>query len=379
MQFIDLEAQQQRIRPQIDAAIKRVLDHGQYIMGPEVAQLEKMLAEFVGVKHAIGCSSGTDALLLPLMAYGVGPGDAIFTTPFTFFATCEMIALTGANPVFVDIDPDTYNIDPVKLEDAIARVIVEGRVKPRGIIPVDLYGLPADYDAIMAIAEKFGLFVIEDAAQAFGATYKGRRAPGLAHVGATSFFPAKPLGCYGDGGAIFTDDDELADIMRSLVVHGKGGDKYNNVRIGLNARLDTLQAAILIEKLKIYSEEIELRQKVAWRYTEALGDAVLTILPPQIPEGYTSVWAQYTIRVQNRDEEQACLKRAGVPTMVYYVKPIHLLDVMANLGHVVGDFPVAEEAARTVLSLPFHPYMTAQEVTLISSALTGKARAKWVG
>jgi UDP-2-acetamido-2-deoxy-ribo-hexuluronate aminotransferase len=363
MQFIDLNAQQLRIRPQIDAAIKRVLDHGQYIMGPEVGQLEKMLAEFVGVKHAIGCSSGTDALLLPLMAYGVGPGDAIFTTPFTFFATCEMIALTGATPVFVDIDPDTYNIDPQKLEETIAnfdqRSTVNGEpLTPKGIIPVDLFGLPADYDAIMAIAEKHGLFVVEDAAQAFGATYKGRRAPGLAHVGATSFFPAKPLGCYGDGGAVFTDDDALAETIRSLVVHGKGGDKYNNVRIGLNARLDTLQAAILIEKLKIYPEEIELRQGAARRYTEGLERSVPDLTPPPVPEGYTSVWAQYTLSCRNREELQARLAQAGIPTMVYYVKPMHLLDAMSYLGGQVGDYPMAENSANRVISLPMHPYLT---------------------
>lgn len=357
MQFIDLNAQQERIRPQIDAAIKRVLDHGQYIMGPEVAQLEQMLAEYVGVKHAIGCSSGTDALLLPLMAYGVGPGDAIFTTPFTFFATCEMIALTGATPVFVDIDSDTFNIDPIKLEEAIESVISAGKLKARGVIPVDLYGLPADYNVIMAIAEKFSLFVIEDAAQAFGATYKGRKAPGLAHVGATSFFPAKPLGCYGDGGAVFTDDDELAEKIRSLVVHGKGADKYNNVRIGLNARLDTIQAAILIEKLKIYPEEIELRQAVAKRYSEVLGNNLFDIIPPYIPEGSVSVWAQYTVKAKKRDELQARFNQTGIPTMVYYVKPMHLLDAMGYLKYREGEFPVAEESAKSVLSLPFYPYL----------------------
>ncbi|MDA3832162.1 MAG: DegT/DnrJ/EryC1/StrS family aminotransferase [Spirochaetales bacterium] len=374
MQFIDLNAQQLRIRPQIDAAIKRVLDHGQYIMGPEVGQLEQMLAEFVGVKHAIGCSSGTDALLLPLMAYGVGPGDAIFTTPFTFFATCEMIALTGATPVFVDIDPDTYNIDPQKLEEAIANFDQQSTVTglpltPKGIIPVDLFGLPADYDAIMAIAEKHGLFVLEDAAQAFGATYKGRKAPGLGHVGCTSFFPAKPLGCYGDGGAVFTDDDKLAEKIRSLLVHGKGVDKYNNVCVGLNARLDTLQAAILIEKLKIYPEEIELRQEVARRYAEVLGNSHSGIPPPYVNDGYASVWAQYTVRCRSRDEIQARLKQAAIPTMAYYMKPMHLLDAMSYLGGRRGDFPVAESASTCVLSLPMHPYLTEHQLLEILEAL----------
>jgi UDP-2-acetamido-2-deoxy-ribo-hexuluronate aminotransferase len=362
MQFIDLKAQQDRIRPLIDAAIKRVLDHGQYIMGPEVAELERMLADFVGVKHAIACSSGTDALLLPLMAYGIGPGDAVFTTPFTFFATAEIIALTGATPIFVDIDPETFNIDPDKLEQAIINSTSEiknSKLIPRAIIPVDLFGLPADYDRIMPIAEKYGLRVIQDAAQSFGALYHGRRAPGLAHVGATSFFPAKPLGCYGDGGAVFTDDDELAETIRSLVVHGKGADKYNNVRIGLNARLDTIQAAILMEKLKIYPEEIELRQVVAERYSLMLsGDSFTT---PIVPVGLTSVWAQYTIRCDDRDAVQKRLSQAGIPTMIYYVKPMHLLDAMSYLGYKEGDFPIAEEAASTVLSLPFHPYMVTSD------------------
>lgn len=363
MQFIDLKAQQERIRPQIDAAVKRVLDHGRYIMGPEVAELEQMLAQYAGTRHAIGCSSGTDALLLPLLAYGIGPGDAVFTTPFTFFATSEMISLTGATPVFVDIEPETFNMDPLKLTIAIADVVKEGKLTPRGIMPVDLFGLPADYDAIMAIAEEYCLFVLEDAAQAFGATYKGRRAPGLAHVGATSFFPAKPLGCYGDGGAVFTDDDIMAEKIRSLLVHGKGTDKYNNIRIGLNARLDTLQAAILIEKLKIYQEETDLRQQVAQRYTDALtanGGSPFSIISPTIPAGSISVWAQYTIRCENRDDLQSRFQQAGIPTMVYYVKPTHLLDAMAYLGCREGDFPVAEYAARTVLSLPFYPYLTGE-------------------
>ncbi len=374
MKFIDLDAQQKRIRPQIDAAIKRVLDHGQYIMGPEVSQLEQMLAEFVGVKHAIGCSSGTDALLLPLLAYGVGPGDAVFTTPFTFFATCEMIALTGATPVFVDIDPVTFNIDPVKLEEKIANfdqrsTINDQPLTPKGIIPVDLFGLPADYDVILAIAEKYGLFVLEDAAQAFGATYKGRKAPGLGHVGATSFFPAKPLGCYGDGGAIFTDNDELAQTVRSLLVHGKGGDKYNNVRIGLNARLDTIQAAILIEKLKIYPEEIELRQEVARHYTEVISQECSNIIPPHIHDGYTSVWAQYTVKCKNRDKIQGHLRQVHIPTMVYYAKPMHMLDAMSFLNYQEGAFPVTEDVAKNVLSLLFYPYLDRRAQTSILERL----------
>jgi UDP-2-acetamido-2-deoxy-ribo-hexuluronate aminotransferase len=387
MDFIDLSSQQKRIRSNIESAIKCVLDHGQYINGPEVAELEKMLAEFIGVRHVIACSSGTDALLISLMAYGIGPGDAVFTTPFTFFATCEAIALTGATPFFVDIDPGTFNIDPERLEEAIERA-TSSRSRPKAIIPVDLFGLSADYDRIMPIAEKYGLFVIEDAAQAFGALYHGRRAPGLAHMGATSFFPAKPLGCYGDGGALFTNNDTLAETVRSLIAHGKGSDKYNNVRIGLNARLDTLQAAILIEKLKIFTEEIELRQQVAERYNIGLRDisnARYSVLPPLVPEGSLSVWAQYTIRCAQRDALQEQLRHFGIPTMIYYSKPMHLLDAMTSylestihdpqltVRYNSGDFPVTEEATRSVLSLPMHPYLTAADqdriIMVINEAL----------
>lgn len=374
MQFIDLKAQQARIRPQIDEAIKKVLEHGRFIMGPEVDQLETMLADFVGVRHAIGCSSGTDALLLPLMAYGVGPGDAVFTSPFTFFATCEMVALTGATPIFVDIDPDTYNLDVQQLRLSIEKVQAGGRLNPRGVIPVDLFGLPADYEPIMAIAKQYGLFVIEDAAQAFGATYQGRRAAGLAHVGATSFFPAKPLGCYGDGGAIFTEDDNLAAVIRSLLVHGKGDSKYNNVRIGLNARLDTLQAAILLEKLKIFVDEIELRQQVANRYTEAINSfdgGVYAVSPPTVSDECSSVWAQYTVTTQRRDELRARFIDVGIPTMIYYEAPVHLVDAMKYLGHQEGDFPVAENASKQVLSLPMHPYLAIEDQDRVISVLTG--------
>lgn len=372
MRFIDLKAQQNRIRAKLDEAINRVLDHGQYIMGPEVRQLEALLAEFVGVRHAIACSSGTDALLLPLLAYRVGVGDAVFTTPFTFFASCEVIALTGATPVFVDVDPDTYNVNPHELRASIEKVAAEGRLNPRGIIPVDLFGHPAAYEAIMEIADQHDLFVLEDGAQAFGATYKGRRAPGLGHIGATSFFPAKPLGCYGDGGAVFTDDDNLAEVVRSLLVHGSGNDKYNNVRIGINARLDTIQAAILIEKLSIFSEEIGLRDQVASRYTEAIdraGGGLYGIAAPAVSEECSSVWAQYTIVSRQRDELQRRLSGAGVPSMIYYRKPMHLLDAMAYLGHGPGDFPVSEQLSREVVSLPMHPYLTNEDQDLVLKAL----------
>lgn len=376
MSFIDLQSQQERIRPQLEAAIRGVLDHGQYIMGPEVAELERRLAEFVGVRHAIACSSGTDALLLALMALGIGPGDAVFTSPFTFFATCETIVLVGATPIFVDIDPATFNIDPVKLGqvvEASAQAYLKGSgPAPKAIMPVDLFGLPADYPAIRPVAERYGLVIVEDGAQAFGAACGDRRAPGLGHIGTTSFFPAKPLGCYGDGGAVFTDDEALAEVVRSLVVHGKGEDKYNNARIGLNARMDTLQAAILLEKLNIYEEELELRDKVARSYTEGIlqADGIERgLAPPSIPDGYRSAWAQYTLTCKHRDELRRRLDAAGVPSMVYYVKPLHLLDALAFLGYRKGDFPFAEEASQRVLSLPMHPYLDLESINHVVAAL----------
>lgn len=372
MQFIDLKAQQARIRGKIDARIADVLEHGRYIMGPEVRELEAQLAEFVGCEHALGCSSGTDALMVPLLALGVGPGDAVFTTPFTFFATCEVIALTGATPVFVDIDADTFNIDPELLAEAVERVSREGKLRPKGIIPVDLFGLAADYDRIQAIADAHDLFVLQDAAQAFGAVYRGKRAPTHGDVGATSFFPAKPLGGYGDGGAIFTGDADLAAAMRSVIVHGQGSDKYNNVRLGLNARIDTMQAAILLPKLEIYADEIERRQVVANRYGDAIraadgGD--YSIIAPTVPDDCVSVWAQYTIRTPRRDELKEALGAANIPTAIYYVKPMHLLDAMSFLGHSDGDFPVSERLANEVLSLPMHPYLSESEQGEILQAL----------
>ena len=374
MQFIDLQAQQERIRPQLDTAIKKVLDHGQYIMGPEVFELEARLADYVGVKHCVSCASGTDALLMALMAYGVGPGDAIFTTPFTFVATGEVISLLGATPVFVDIDPRAFNLDPQKLEDAIVdfkrrNSNIERPLVPRGIIPVDLFGLPADYDAIQPVAQKHGLFVLEDAAQSFGAVYKGRQAGRLAEVAATSFFPAKPLGCYGDGGAIFTDNDEIAESLRSIRVHGKGADKYDNVRIGVNGRMDTIQAAILLEKLKIFPEEIVSRQKVAATYTKmisAISDQGSTtngprMTAPQVPEGYQSAWAQFSILVENRPHLQEHLKEQGIPTAVYYPQPLHLQTAYAGLAYSKGDFPVAENISEHILSLPMYPSLSASD------------------
>lgn len=361
MNFIDLKTQQQAIYPQILERIQTVLAHGQYIMGPEIKELEAKLSAYVGVRHTISCSSGTDALLMCLMAYGVRPGDAIFTTPFTFIATAEVIQLLGATPVFVDIDPRTFNIHPEMLAGVVAnwgRNPKTSHLRPKGIIPVDLFGQPADYDRINEIARQHGLFVLEDAAQSFGATYKDRKAGALAEVAATSFFPAKPLGGYGDGGAIFTDNDELAEIMRSIRVHGQGAHKYDNVRIGINGRLDTLQAAILLAKLDIFHREVASRQEVAQRYHEALQEVVEV---PHVAPERTSVWAQYSVLSDRREDLQAKLKAAGVPTAVYYPLPLHLQGAFTYLGHLPGDFPISEQAAQRIFSLPMHPYLGATD------------------
>lgn len=352
--FIDLKAQYERVEKEVNAGIQRVLAHGKYIMGPEIGEFENKLAEFCGVKHAITCSNGTDALSLGLMAYDVGPGDAVFTTPFTFFATAETIALTGATPVFVDIDPRTFNIDPKELLRQVERVVSEGKLNPRGVMPVNLFGLAPDFDKIDEVAKKHNLFVIEDTAQGFGGEYKGRISGSLGDISATSFFPAKPLGCYGDGGAVFTNDDDLADKMKSLRVHGQGVDKYDNVRIGLNARFDTLQAAIMLPKLEIFPNEIRLRQNVAERYNEALKSLVET---PYVPEGYKSVWAQYSVLSDDREPLQDALKKEGIPSVIYYRIPCHLSKAFEHLGYKTGDMPESERAATRIFSLPMHPYV----------------------
>ncbi len=364
--FVDLKAQFKHLEDDIRAGIDRVLEHGSFIMGPEVAELERELCEFAGVEHVVSCSSGTDALLMPLMAYGVGPGDAVFTSPFTFIATAEVIALLGATPVFVDIDPRTFNIDVEQLEQAVARVADEGKLKPRCIIPVDIFGLPADDDAIMAIAKRYDMTVIEDAAQSFGGTYNGKRAGSLGHVAATSFFPAKPLGCYGDGGAVLTNDAELADLMRSIRVHGKGSDKYDNVRVGINARLDTLQAAILLPKLRGFQQELDARQRVAERYTEHLHNVVVT---PFVPDGYRSAWAQYSILSDKRDALQAALKEQGIPSVVYYPTPLHRQTAFKDRGLLCGDMSVSDDTSRRILSLPMHPYLDEETQATITSAV----------
>ena len=366
--FIDLKYQYNLIRDEIHAGIDRVLESGHYILGAEIAEVEKQLAEYAGVKHALACSSGTDALLMSLMALEIGPGDAVFTTPFTFFATVETIALVGATPVFADIDAGTYNIDPVKLKEAILKVEREGKLKPKAIIPVDLFGLTADYKAIKALADAHGLAIIEDACQAFGAVDpSGKRAPALGTIGCTSFFPAKPLGCYGDGGAVFTDDDDLYDKLYSILVHGRSAeDRYNNVRLGLNARFDTIQAAVLLAKLKLFPGEVEMRQVVADRYRAGLKGLVSV---QTIPEGCVSVYAQFCPRSPKFAEIQAALKAADVPTARYYPIPMHLLGATEYLGYKKGDMPVAEACAADIFALPMHPYLKAEDIDRICGVI----------
>lgn len=353
--FIDVGAQRRRLGTRIDAAVARVLDHCQFIMGPEVRTLEAQLAAFCGAPHAISCASGTDALVLVLMALGIGRGDAVLCPSFTFCATAEAVALVGATPVFIDVEEASFNLDPAGIARGIAAAKAQG-LHARAIIPVDLFGLPADYDAIAPIAAAAGLTVIGDAAQSFGATYKGRKVGALSAVSATSFFPAKPLGCFGDGGAIFTDDADLAGIIESIRAHGQGSDRYDNVRIGMTGRLDTIQAAILIEKLAIFPEEIEIRQQVARRYAEALDSYVAV---PRIPGEATSVFAQYTIRLKPgmRERFAAALRAEGVPTAIYYAKPLHRQQAYREYPVAEGGLPVSERLAEEVISLPMHAYL----------------------
>jgi len=378
--FIDLAAQQRRIKPQIDAAIARVLAHGAYVMGPEVRAFEEKLAAFAGARHAVSCANGTEALALPLMAWGIGDGDAVFCPSFTFAATGEVIPWLNASPVFVDVLPDTYNIDPVKLEAAIVAIKASGELVPRAIIAVDLFGQPADYPALSAIAQRHGLKLISDSAQGFGCTLGGQHPGAWADVVTTSFFPAKPLGCYGDGGAVLTDDAWLAERIDSLRVHGKAtasdiegrsfdhDPKYLNMRVGLNSRLDTLQAAILIEKLAIFEDEIELRQAVADRYAQGLAGSPATT--PTVIAGGTSTWAQYTIEHPDRDGLAAHLKSQGVPSAAYYPMPMHRQGCYAIYPQPVG-LPVTEAKAQRVLSLPMHPYLDIETQDRIIAAVRG--------
>jgi dTDP-4-amino-4,6-dideoxygalactose transaminase len=368
--FIDVAAQRRRLGPAIDEAVSKVLAHCLFINGPEVTQLEAALAAFTGAKHVVTCASGTDALLMVLMAKNVGPGDAVFCPSFTFCATGEAVALTGATPVFVDVDEATFNLDVASLKRGIATAKRLG-LKPKGVIPVDLFGQSADHDAITAVAEAEGLFVLDDAAQAFGASYKGRRLGTFGHVTATSFFPAKPLGCFGDGGAILTDDAELAEVLRSIRVHGQGSDKYDNVRLGLTGRLDTIQAAILIEKLKIFEDEIAARNKVAQRYSQGLGNVVTV---PHVASGMTSVWAQYTIRLPkgvDRNEFAAALKAQGIPTAIYYPKSMHQQTAYRDYPIADGGVPVCEKLSDDVISLPMHAYLDEPTQERIIKAVRG--------
>ena len=375
IEFVDLKTQQARIRPQIDAAIKRVLDHGQYIMGPEIKAFERDLAAFCGAKHAISCSSGTDALLIALMAKGIGPGDAVLCPAFTYTATPESIALLGASPVFVDVDAGTFNVDAKGLAAGLDAAVKAG-LKPKAIVAVDLFGQPADYPAIETFAAAHGLWVLADAAQSFGASLHGRKVGTLGHITATSFFPAKPLGCYGDGGAIFTDDDQIADVMRSIRLHGKGDDKYDIVRIGVNGRLDTMQAAILIEKLKIFPDEIRARDEAASRYSNSNTLARHVAVPAMMP-GATSVWAQYTVTVPGgkRDAAAKAMKTAGVPTMVYYPRPVPAQEAYRNYPVAKGGVSVSDRLPGEVMSLPMHAYLTEPVQQHIAASLAGALEA----
>ncbi|MBU0922400.1 MAG: DegT/DnrJ/EryC1/StrS family aminotransferase [Pseudomonadota bacterium] len=363
IEFIDLKTQQARIKDKIGAGIQRVLAHGQYILGPEVAELEEKLAAFVGAKYCITCANGTDALQIAQMALGIGPGDEVITPGFTYIATAETVALLGAKPVYVDIDPRTYNLDPQLLEAAITP-------RTKAIIPVSLYGQCADFDAINAIAKKYGIPVIEDAAQSFGASYKGKRSCNLTTIACTSFFPSKPLGCYGDGGAIFTNDEELAKIIRQIARHGQDR-RYHHIRVGVNSRLDTLQAAILLPKLEIFAEEIELRNLVAQRYTELLSEAGISSTP-FVESHNVSAWAQYTVRVENRDQVQQQLKEAGIPTAVHYPIPLNKQPAVAD---ACVSLPVGDEMAGNVMSLPMHPYIEIDNQQYIVSAIM--ERGNW--
>ena len=368
MQFIDLAAQQARIRKRIDARISSVLDHGDYIMGPEVHELEEKLAAFCGAKHCLSCANGTDALQLALMAFGIRGGDAVFVPSFTFAATAEVVPCMGAVPVFVDVDQDTYNMDPASLERAIDYARTLG-LAPKVVIPVDLFGLPADYAPILEIARANGLRLIGDSAQGWGGDYHGSKTGTFGDISTTSFFPAKPLGCYGDGGALFTEDDELAAVLDSYRIHGKGTEKYDNVRIGMNSRLDTLQAAILLEKLAIYGDELEARNRVADRYTAALHNRFKT---PHVPDGLRSIWAQYTLQASSekaRNEVMAKLKLAGIPSTIYYPRPLHMQTAYKDFPADPAGLPVSTAAAQRVFSLPMHPYLDETTQDLVIAAL----------
>lgn len=370
MEFRDLKTQYRQLKPELDEAIAEVVATCNFIGGQQVKDLEAALAAYIGVKHCITCGNGTDALTLALMAWAIGPGDAVFVPDFTFFASGEVVSHVGATPIFVDVRSETFNLDAEQLEQAVQRVLRDGKLIPKAIIPVDLFGLPGVSPAVAAVAKRYGLKILEDGAQGFGGTIGEQVACSFGDAATTSFFPAKPLGCYGDGGAIFTNDDGMAALLRSYCVHGKGENKYDNVRIGLNSRLDTLQAAVLLVKLKVFSDyELNaVKQAAAW-YTQRLEGVVST---PVIPEGYGSSWAQYTIRLKNavqRDAVQTALKATGIPTMVYYSKPMHRQTAFAAQPYLDNPCPVAERLCDTVLSLPIHPCLTEEQVEIVCQAL----------
>ena len=369
MKFLDLAKQQERIRKPLEKRFKDILDHGSYIMGPEVYDLEERLADYCGVRHAISCSSGTDALLIPLMAWGIGPGDAIFNTPFTYVATAEVISILDATPVFVDVYESTFNIDCQKLEEEIERVIFEGKLKPKAIIPVDLFGLPARYRLIDKIAKKYDLKVIEDAAQSFGGSIRQKKIGTFGDVAATSFYPAKPLGCYGDGGAIFTNNDELAENCRAIRIHGTKDDRYNSEMVGINGRLDSIQAAVLLEKLTIFDDELSMRNEIDNIYRKHLKNAQYH------PKDYQSAHALFSIVLGSNTKRDDLVKRLtnrGIPTVVYYKLPIHLMKGFEYLGYSKRDFPVSQLLSENIVSLPMHPYLTELDLDLIIESILEK-------
>ena len=385
MQFRDLPKQYEVLKPQIDAAMVSVASSARFISGPEVKTLERALAEYVGVKHCITCANGTDAITIAMRAWGLGRGDAVFVPDFTFFSTGECPADEGATPIYIDVDQRTYNLDPVKLEETVNKVIADGKYKAKAVIAVDLFGLPADYPAIKAVCEKYELLLMEDGAQGFGGNIDGKMTCSFGDISTTSFFPAKPLGCYGDGGAIFTDNDDWADLIRSICVHGKDTSnpndpnaKYNNIRLGKNSRLDTLQAAILLPKFQAFKEyELDDVNKVAAWYTEALKDTCLVL--PNVIDGFYSSWAQYTVQLPatvKRKEIQAKLKAAGIPSMVYYAKPMHLQGAFLGTDSAIADCPVAERLCETVLSLPLDPYKTKEDVDFVVVGLKRALESK---
>lgn len=367
MQFIDLKAQYARIKENVQSGINAVLEHGAYVGGPEITKLEEKLAERAGRKHALACSSGTDALLIPLTAMGIRRGHAVFCPSFTFVATAEVATMLGATPVFVDIDPDTFNMDPTHLEASIKYVNQKTDLIPKIIMPVDLFGLPSDYDKINEIAKKYDLEILEDAAQGFGGVYKDKPAGSFGIAAGTSFYPAKPLGAYGDGGAAFTDSDEMIEIFRSIRVHGMGGERYDNIRIGLNARMSTIQASILLAKLDIFDEEIELRNTVASRYEKLLNGKIKI---PQVPKGLKSVWAQYTVVAENEDQKHSIMakaKESGIPIAVFYPKPCHAQTAYKDRGRWLGDLKISEDYSKRVFSLPMHPYLSEEDQNTIAT------------